>query len=66
MTRYGGVDLHRRRSVIVVLDGEGTELWTGRIDNDPCTIAASQTRPHIPRPTGNAVLTDPHSSGMPI
>jgi hypothetical protein len=34
MTRYVGVDLHRRRSVIVVLDADGTELWTKRIDND--------------------------------
>ena len=38
MTRYVGVDLHRRRSVIVVLDGDGTELWTTRIDNDPVTL----------------------------
>ena len=34
MTRYVGVALHRRRSVIVVLDADGTELWTRRIDND--------------------------------
>ena len=33
MTRYVGVDLHRRRSVIVVLDADGTELWNRRIDN---------------------------------
>lgn len=38
MTRYVGVDLHRRRSVIVVLDVDGTELWTRRIDNDPLTL----------------------------
>jgi hypothetical protein len=38
MTRYVGVDLHRRRSVIVVLDGDGTELWTNRIDNDPLPL----------------------------
>lgn len=38
MTRYVGVDLHRRRSVIVVLDSDGTELWTRRIDNDPLTL----------------------------
>ena len=38
MTRYVGVDLHRRRSVIVVLDGDGTELWTTRIDNDPLSL----------------------------
>jgi hypothetical protein len=38
MTRYVGVDLHRRRSVIVVLDGDGAELWTHRIDNDRLTL----------------------------
>jgi hypothetical protein len=30
--------LHRRRSVIVVLDADGSELWTRRIDNDPSTL----------------------------
>jgi hypothetical protein len=38
MTRYVGVDLHRRRSVIVVLDSDGIELWSRRIDNDPLTL----------------------------
>jgi hypothetical protein len=38
MTRYVGVDLHRRRSVIVVLEADGAELWTRRIDNDPLTL----------------------------
>jgi hypothetical protein len=38
MTRYVGVDLHRRRSVIVVLDSDGTELWTRRIEDDPLTL----------------------------
>lgn len=40
MTRYVGVDLHRRRirSVIVVLEADGTELWTTGIDNDPLTL----------------------------
>ena len=38
MTRYVGVDLHRRRSVIVVLEADGTELWTHRIDNSPVTL----------------------------
>ena len=38
MTRYVGVDLHRRRSVIVVLDGDGTALWTHRIDNSPLNL----------------------------
>ena len=38
MTRYVGVDLHRRRSVIVVLDSDGTEVWTRGIDNDALTL----------------------------
>ena len=42
MTRYVGVDLHRRRSVIVVLDADGTELWNRRIDNDPLTLGLSR------------------------
>ena len=43
MTHYVGVDLHRRRSVIVVLDGDGTELWTNRIDNDPLWAAEDRS-----------------------
>lgn len=31
MTRCVGVVLHRRRSVIVVLEADGTELWNRRI-----------------------------------
>jgi len=38
MTRYVGMDLHRRRSVIVVLEADGTELWTTRIDTDPLAL----------------------------
>jgi transposase len=38
MTSCVRVDLHRRRSVIVVLDGDGTELWTTRIDNSPLAL----------------------------
>ncbi len=40
MGHYVGVDLHRRRSVIVVLDDAGERLWSKRIDNDPVTLAA--------------------------
>ena len=40
MGRYVGVDLHRRRSVIVVLDESGEKLWSKRIDNDPLALAA--------------------------
>jgi hypothetical protein len=34
-TENVGADLPRRRSVIVVLDRDGTELWTHQIDNSP-------------------------------
>ena len=40
MGRYVGLDLHRRRSVIVVLDESGERLWSRRIDNDPVALAA--------------------------
>ncbi len=32
--RYVGIDLHRRRSVIYAMDGEGDRLFCERIDND--------------------------------
>lgn len=37
---YVGLDLHRRRSVIVVLDESGEKLWSKRIDNDPLALTA--------------------------
>ncbi len=37
---YVGIDLHRRRSVIVRRDGVGKTLDTVRIDNDPVALAA--------------------------
>lgn len=37
--QYVGVDLHRRRSVIVRKDYDGTVLDTVRIDNDPLELA---------------------------
>ncbi len=39
-TQYVGIDLHRRRSVIVRRDGDGETLDTVRIDNDPVALAA--------------------------
>lgn len=39
-TRYVGIDLHRRRSVIVHKDGSGNHLETVRLDNDPAAFAA--------------------------
>ncbi len=44
MGRYVGLDLHRRRSVIVVLDESGERLWSKRIENDPVALAAEISR----------------------
>src|SRR5882724_6778858 len=35
-----GIDLHRRRTVIVRMTGSGDQLGCVRIDNDPLTLAA--------------------------
>jgi transposase len=37
--RYVGIDLHRRRSVIVQMSPEGERLGVARIDNDPLELA---------------------------
>ena len=37
--QYVGIDLHRRRSVIVRLTGEGEVLETVRVDNDPVALS---------------------------
>ncbi len=38
MTAYVGIDLHRRRSVVVCLDEAGERLWWRRIENSPQTL----------------------------
>ncbi|OJF15146.1 IS110 family transposase [Couchioplanes caeruleus] len=38
--QYVGIDLHRRRSVIVRMDQAGQRLESKRIDNDPMALAA--------------------------
>jgi transposase len=38
--QYVGIDFHRRRSVIVRMDGEGTRLGLHRIVNDPLELQA--------------------------
>jgi transposase len=38
--QYVGIDLHRRRSVIVRVDESGQKLSTVRIDNDAATLAS--------------------------
>lgn len=39
--QYVGIDLHRRRSVIVRRSADGEELSTTKIDNDPAAFAAA-------------------------
>ncbi len=39
MTAYVGIDLHRRRSLVVCIDDEGERLWWRRIENSPVTLA---------------------------
>ena len=36
---YVGIDLHRRRSVIVRVDEQGEKVSTVRLDNDPELVA---------------------------
>lgn len=43
-TQYVGIDLHRRRSVLVRCDAAGQRLETIRIDNDPVSLAAVLAR----------------------
>src|SRR5436305_8001203 len=40
-SEYVGVDLHRRRSVIVRMSPDGEQLSTVKIDNDPLALAAA-------------------------
>jgi transposase len=40
-SEYVGVDLHRRRSVIVRMSPDGEQLSTVKIDNDPIALAAA-------------------------
>lgn len=44
VTEYVGIDLHRRRSVIVRMDPAGEELSEVRIANDPGVFAAEVGR----------------------
>jgi hypothetical protein len=37
--QYVGIDLHRRRSVIVRMTGGGEVLETIRVDNDPVALS---------------------------
>jgi transposase len=39
VSRYVGVDLHRRRSVVVIMDPDGTTVSLRRIENSPLALA---------------------------
>ena len=39
MGSYVGIDLHRQRSVVVVLDDDGNRVSWSRIDNTPSNLA---------------------------
>ncbi len=41
MSRYVGIDLHRRRSVVVILDSDGSRVSSRRIENSPVALAAA-------------------------
>ena len=38
MSRYVGIDLHRRRSVVVIMDPDGTRVSLERIENSPLAL----------------------------
>src|SRR5215216_2696093 len=40
MGSYVGIDLHRRRSVVVVLNDDGERMSWSRVDNTPANLAA--------------------------
>jgi len=41
VSRYVGIDLHRRRSVVVVLDPDGARVSSRRVENSPMALAAA-------------------------
>ena len=49
--QYVGIDLHRRRSVIVRLTPQGEVLEIVRIDNDPVALSLELAKAG-PRPRG--------------
>ena len=41
MSQYVGVDLHRRRVQVVILDGDGTKLSSVKVENSPVVLASA-------------------------
>jgi hypothetical protein len=54
--QYVGIDLRRRRSVIVRMTPEGQVLETVRIDNDPVALSLELARPAGSMTSGPALL----------
>ena len=44
MGSYVGIDLHRRRSVVVVLNEDGKRVSWSRIDNTPANLGCRDRR----------------------
>jgi plastocyanin len=60
-----GIDIHRRRSVIVVMDGHGKTLSTTRIDKDPLALAAGSVTSRSPiTAAGNTARLNHYPSPM--
>ena len=47
--QYVGIDLHRRRSVIVRMDDAGEVLGVTKVDNDPVQMAVAIAEAGRPR-----------------
>lgn len=41
MSQYVGIDLHRRRSQVVILDGDGTRLSSVKVESSPVALSAA-------------------------
>jgi len=41
VSQYVGIDLHRRRSQVVILDEDGTKLSSVRVENSPAGLASA-------------------------
>ncbi len=62
MSRYVGIDLHRRRSVVVIMDEHGTRVSLRRIENSPLALAEAVAEAG---PDAEVVLTRPPTHSTP-
>ena len=50
MSQYVDIDLHRRRSQVVILDEERAKLSSVKVENSPLALAAAVAEAGHPRP----------------